>query len=122
MKKPKPLKDRLTQALLQRLRTRKITNREAAEQLNVSETYLSRTVAAMQEKEPGVTTAERAAASELAAERRAYRERLAKDVKNGVVDIATAAKRANCSERTISRYVAKYVPPVRAKKAARKRA
>ena len=116
MAQPKPLRDRLTKALLEKLRTRKITNAEAAAQLGVSETYLSRTVAAIQEKEPGMSTMERAEASMIAAERRQHRERLAKEVKNGTLDVGTAAARANCSVRTMSRYVAAYVPPRRNRK------
>lgn len=121
-KPQKPLVERLTKRLLERLRTRKMTNAEAAEELGVSETYLSRTVAALQSKVPGETVIARNEASALATERRLYRERLAKEIKNGQLDLATAAKRANCSERTMSRYVAKYVPPQRKRATARKRA
>lgn len=112
----KPLRDRLTKAMLEKLRTRKMLNAEAAAILGVSETYLSRTVAAIQSKEQGVTTAARVQAMQLAAERRQHRERLAKEVKNGNLDVATAAQRANCSLRTMSRYVAAYVPPRRNRK------
>lgn len=112
----KPLRDRLTPAMLERLRTRKITNAQAAEKLEVSETYLSRTVAAMQEKTPGEVMLARAAAAKLVAERRHHRERLAKEVKNGNLDVGTAAKRAKCSLRTMSRYVAAYIPARRKKR------
>lgn len=113
MKQPKPLVDRLTPTMLERLRTRKIKNKDAAERLGVCETYLSRVVSSMQEKEPGQTTQQRSEASLLANERRHHRERLAKEVKNGQLDVAQAAERANCSERTIMRYVAAYVPTKR---------
>lgn len=113
-KKPqKPLKDRLTKALLEKLRTRKITNAQAAADLGVCETYLSRTVAAIQEKEPGETMLARQQATELAAERRHHRERLAKQVKNGEITPEKAAVAAKCSLRTMARYVAAYVPPKR---------
>jgi predicted XRE-type DNA-binding protein len=118
MAKPKKLKDRLTAALLEKLRTRKITNAQAAEQLGVSEPYLSRTVAAIQRKEPGKTMLERAKAHKLAETRRKHREGLAKEVKNGNLDVHAAARRAKCSIRTMSRYVAAYVPPRRTRKAA----
>jgi transposase len=117
-KQPKPLKDRLTKTLLEKLRLRKLTNAEAAEQLGVSESYLSRTVATIQRKEPGKTLAARKAAHALAVQRRQHRERLAKEVKNGVLDVDAAAARAKCSVRTMSRYVAAYVPPRRQRKAA----
>jgi transposase len=118
MAQPKPLKDRLTKALLDKLRRRKMLNSEAAAQLGVSESYLSRTVATMQEKEPGQTSTARKQAAELAQQRRQHRERLAKEVKNGDLDVNAAAQRANCSERTMQRYVAAYVPARRARKKA----
>lgn len=118
MAQKKPLAARLTKPLLEKLRKRKITNAQAAEQLDVSETYLSRTVAALQEKEPGKTTAARRAASKIAQERRLHRERLAKDVKNEVLALDAAAARAKCSIRTMQRHVAAYTPPKRKRKAA----
>lgn len=111
MAQPKPLKDRLTVPLLEKLRTRKLTNAEVAGKLGVSETYLSRTVAALQDKVPGTTTKERAAKAKLAKARRQTRENYAVRVKNGELDTAAAATRAHCSERTMARYVAAYKPP-----------
>lgn len=108
---PKPLRERLTQALLKKLYERKLTNAEAAEQLGVSETYLSRTVAAIQEKVPGKSMVARAAASKLFKARRQTRETLAKQVKTGSLTLAKAAERASCSERTMQRFVARYVEP-----------
>lgn len=110
MKPKKPLAERLTQTMLKQLRTRKLTNAEAAEQLGVSETYLSRTVAAIQEKEPGKTTAARNASHKLYVTRRQTRETLAKKVlaKRQPITLAEAAKQANCSQRTMMRYVAAY--------------
>jgi predicted transcriptional regulator len=99
--------------MLEKLRTRKMTNAQAADALGVSETYLSRTVAAMQEKVPGKVAQARAAAAKLAQARRRTREDLAKQVKAGELDVGTAAERAACSLRTMSRYVAAYVPPRR---------
>lgn len=108
MKTTKPLKDRLGKRLLEQLHTRKITNKEAAEQLGVSESYLSRTVAAIQDKVPGQTVLERKANSELATIRRQYRTKLAKDVLRKRTTIAEAADAAGCSERTMFRYVERY--------------
>lgn len=109
----KPLIDRLPKRLLEQLRKRKITNAEAAAEMGVCETYLSRVVASIQTKEPGKVNSARVEAAKLAAARRLYREQLAKDVKNEVMDLGTAAVRANCSIRTMQRYVAAYVPPKR---------
>lgn len=114
----KPLRDRLTKTMLKQLRLRTLSNAEAAEQMGVSEHYLSRTVAAIQQKEPGQTLLARKTASKLATVRRQHRERLAKEVKNGTLGIATAARRANCSLRTMSRYVSAYVEPKRPRRAA----
>lgn len=113
----KPLKDRLTKAVLQKLHDRKMTNKEAADLYGVSETYMSRTVASLQDKRPGETTSARKAASKLFAARRQTREQLAKKVKNGELGLAAAATRANCSERTMARYVAAYTPARRQRKA-----
>lgn len=122
MKTTKPLKDRLGKRLLDQLHTRKITNKEAAEQLGVSESYLSRTVAAFQDKVPGPTVLERKANSELARIRRQYRTKLAKDVIRNRTTIAEAANAAGCSERTMFRYVAQYTaqPEAKAPKKAKK--
>lgn len=116
MAQPKPLIKRLTKPLLLKLQRRKMTNAEAAAELGVSEPYLSRTVAAIQQKEPGKTTAARKAASKIAAARRQHREQLAKEVKNGKLDVDAAARSANCSTRTMQRYVAAYVPARRNRK------
>lgn len=113
MKTSKSLKDRLGKRLLEQLHTRKITNKQAAEQLGVSESYLSRTVAAIQDKVPGQTVLERKANSELATIRRQYRTKLAKDVIRKRTTVAAAADAAGCSERTMFRYVERYrmAPP-----------
>lgn len=108
MSRPKALINRLGKRLLAQLRTRKITNREAAEQLGVSEWYLSRVVRSLQEKEPGKTTAQRAEAAKLAATRTKMREILAKKVLKNQITLAEAALQANCTERTIQRYMALY--------------
>ena len=110
MKKPKPLIERLNQRILKQLQTRKITNREAADQLGVSETYLSRTVAAIQTKEPGKSVELRKANAELAKIRKTFRIKLAKEVLKGRKLHDDAATEAGCSVRTIFRYVERYRP------------
>lgn len=108
MKKPKPLIQRLTPTLLKQLQQRKVTNSEAADKLGVSHTYLSRVVSALQKKEPGKTIAHRKAASEIYGTRRQFREKLAKAVLAGRKTTPEAAAEAQCSERTMFRYVASY--------------
>lgn len=107
-KQPKPLRDRLNKALLNQLQKRKITNAEAAASLGVSETYLSRVVAAMQDKVPGKTAAVRAAAKKIYKARTETRSQLAKKVLKGRLTVEEAAEQANCSARTMFRYVAAY--------------
>lgn len=104
----KPLIERIPKRMLEKLRTRKMKNSEAAEELGVSETYLSRIVASLQDKEPGKTTAEREAARKLYATRIEFRDKLAKAVMNNRMTMEQAVKQAKCSERTIFRHIAKY--------------
>jgi len=104
----KPLIERLGKRLLEQLRVRKITNREAAEKLGVSEGYLCRVVSTLQSKEPSVAAQERKAASDLAKTRRQLREQLAKKVLRNQMTLEKAAKEAGCSLRTMHRYVAAY--------------
>jgi transposase len=104
----KPLIERIPKRTLAALRTRKIKNAEAAEELGVSETYLSRVVAQLQAKEPGKTTAQREAAAKLYKTRIEFRDKLAKMVMKGTMDMAKACKEAKCSERTMFRHIAKY--------------
>jgi len=108
MKPAKPLKDRLTKRVLERLRTRKVTNKEVAREMGVSESYLSRIVAGMQTKEPGQTVIERNANAQLAKTRRHFRTKLAKEVIRNRKTCTDAAAEAGCSERTMFRYIARY--------------
>ena len=89
---------------------RKLTNSQAAEKLQVSESYLSRTVAALQTKVPGQTVLQRKANADLTRTRRHFRTKLAKEVIRGRKTMAQAAKEAGCSLRTMFRYVEKYRP------------
>lgn len=106
--KDKPLVERLNDVLLAQLRERKVTNKAAAEALGVSEFYLSRTVARLQPKKPGETPKQRNARSKLFKARTDTRATLAKMVNKGELTLAQACKRANCSERTMYRWCAKY--------------
>lgn len=108
----KPLIERLNPKLLEQLRTRKVTNRAAAEALGVSETYLCRTLAELgAEKVKGATSEHREQRSTLAKTRTQVREQLAKRVNRNEMTIEKAAKAANCSVRTMFRYCAKYLKP-----------
>jgi hypothetical protein len=109
MKKPLPLPKRISKTVLERLRKRKMTNAEAAEHYGVSVTYLSRVVAAMQDKVPGPVRQSRAANAAIYAQRKRTRETLAKAVARGDKGLEKAAEQANCSVRTMRRYVAQYV-------------
>lgn len=108
----KPLLERLTKKMLADLQERKRRNRDVADELGVSETYLSRKIATLQAKNPGETVAHRKAAQALFATRRGFREKLAKKIlsSKGRLTIAQAAEEANCSERTMFRYVQAYRP------------
>jgi hypothetical protein len=108
MKKPKPLRERITPEMLMQLQLRKITNREAAEKLGVCETYLSRVVSDMQKKIPGETAIARKAAQKIYKTRMEVRNAQAKLVVKGRLSIEKAAAEAGCSERTMFRYVAQY--------------
>jgi AraC-like DNA-binding protein len=108
MKNPKPLIDRLSKKLLDDLQKRKITNAQAAEKLGVSESYLSRTVAALQTKVPGETVQQRKANADLTRTRRQFRTKLAKEVIRGRKTVQAAATEAGCSVRTMFRYVERY--------------
>lgn len=104
----KPLVERLNDVLLAQLKERKVTNKAAAEALGVSEFYLCRTVRSLQVKKPGDTPKQRAARSKLSKARNDTRAMLAKMVNKGELTMAQACKRANCTERTMYRWCAKY--------------
>lgn len=93
---------KLTKKQLHDLESRRITKRALAATLNVSESYLSRKTPPLPK---GATRAAREAASQLAALRRQHREKLALRVKKGQLKLETAARRANCSVRTLYRYL-----------------
>lgn len=104
----KPLIERIPKRMLKALAARRMKNAEAAETLGVSETYLSRVVATLQEKAPGKSTANRQAASKLYRTRIEFRDKLAKQVMYQRMTLTQACKEAKCTERTMFRHVAKY--------------
>lgn len=118
----KPLIERLRKRDLELLRTRKATNAQMAEKYGVSEPYMSRVVASVQEKEPGKTTAQREAAAKLYKVRIEFRDKLAKQVMAGKRTMANACEQAGCSERTIFRHIEKFRAEKARKGPAKKRA
>lgn len=94
----------LTAKQLAALAARKITKTALANELGISPTYLSRNTPALP---PGPVRAQRQAIHDLFASRRNHREKLAKQVISGRRGLDSAAKEANCSIRTMYRYVCK---------------
>lgn len=113
-----PLAERLNDVLLGQLKTRVVTNKAAAEALGVHPNYLSQVVAGMQDKLPGQVRAFRLGRSKLAKARNHTRQELAKQVHRGEITITKACKQANCTERTMYRWMAKYANQKQSKKAA----
>lgn len=99
---------RLKPKILADLRVRKVTNKAVAEKLGVSETYVSRKVAALQTKERGKVALEREAKAKLYKVRAQVRDMLAKKVNKNQMTVALAAAEAGCTIRTMFRYCAKY--------------
>jgi len=99
------LRTRITVAQLEDLRTRKITTRDLAKKLGVSECHLSRTYPGHKiNKEPPQPKQPKKVLREI---RNKFRITLAELVKQGTISAEEAAKRANCSSRTIYRHLAK---------------
>lgn len=91
-------------SLLEQLAERVITKKAAADALGISHSYLCRITPNLP---PGPHRERRRAATSLMQSRRTHRLRLAKAVEDGKRSLASAAKHANCSERTMYRYVCK---------------
>lgn len=94
----------ISKADLKAIASRKVTKTEMAKRLGVSAAYLSRMTPKLP---PGPIRAQRLAIHELAATRRAFRSKLAKEVLKGRRSLESAAKEAHCSIRTLYRYVCK---------------
>ncbi len=113
MPKPiKPLRERLTEDIIEKLVSRQMTNAQAATLLGSSENYLGFVFNQVLEKrrKKGMISEKRENAKNLVQSRRQLRIREAKKVLQGAKDLAKAAKSANCSERTMRRYVEKIAP------------
>jgi AraC-like DNA-binding protein len=88
------------------LERRELTLRKLAEILETNETYLCRLLKP-DLKRAQSSTIYRRNRSVLKKTREKYRELLALQVKNKVLDLETAAAEANCSVRTLYRYLAR---------------
>lgn len=106
----KPLRERLTPALIEALKTRTKSNDEVAALLGVHPRYLSMVFNKLAKRNRGKVVKEREENAELVAARRELRIREAKKVKNGTKTLAKAAKAARCSERTMRRYIEQVAP------------
>lgn len=92
--------------LLEQLRTRQITNREAALQLGYDEFYLGKVLKEIGiGKKVGEVRAKRKALSRKAITRKQFRTELAKEILSNQLTLGKAAELARCSERTMYRYV-----------------
>ena len=84
------------------LLSRRLTKTALAKRLGISATYLSRITPKLP---PGPVRAQRAKTKQLSDMRKAVRTKLAKQVASGRRSLESAAKEANCSIRTIYRYM-----------------
>jgi AraC-like DNA-binding protein len=103
--KTEPLVDRV-KPYLQRLNNREISIRAVAAELGVNPNYLGELLKPILDRIES-TTKYRENRSKLKESRAKYREFLAKRVENDEITLETAAICANCSIRTIYRYVSK---------------
>lgn len=94
----------ISQADLKALSSRKLTKVALAVKLGVSASYISRITPPLP---PGPIRAQRLETAKLFATRKAYRQKLAKQVEKGRRSLESAAKEAHCSLRTMYRYVCK---------------
>jgi AraC-like DNA-binding protein len=107
-KRTNTLAHKLTPDILDQLQSRSVKHQDIAEQLNVSPTHLSRTLAEQKFKRtPSPDVIERKKASLIYRARAENRQVIAQKVVNKTLDIKTAQEIANCSERTLRRYMAK---------------
>jgi hypothetical protein len=102
----KPLLVDRVKPYLDRLNARETTLRQVAAELSVHPTYLGGIVRPLLQRSES-TTEYRRNRSNLKESRSKYREFLANRVKLGEISVETAAIHANCSIRTIYRYLNK---------------
>lgn len=99
---------KLTSDIIDKLQSRSVKHRDIAEELKVSPTHLSRTLAEKNYKRtPSPLVIQRKNTSLLYQTRAESREALAKRVIDKLLDLKEAQELAGCSERTLRRYVAK---------------
>jgi AraC-like DNA-binding protein len=110
----KTLREKLqsSPALLKALEERALTNAEVADRLKVNESYLSTVFNTITRKKRGDVAVQREAEHSLAESRRQLRIREARKVLRGTRTLEKAANAANCSTRTMRRYVEKIAPKV----------
>lgn len=110
----KPLRERLTPQMLDDLKNRRVTDAALAKQLGVNPNYLNFVFNSVlkQHRIRGKESEKREKERELVQSRRQMRIKQAKRVLNGVISLEKAAKLANCSERTMRRYVEKVAPEI----------
>jgi hypothetical protein len=93
-----------TDAELAALSARTLTKTKLAAQYKVSPTYISRITPRLP---PGPVAQKRKLTKILSDTRKAYRTKLAKQVIAGRRGLESAAREANCSIRTMYRYICK---------------
>lgn len=98
------------QALIRAYQARRLTAREIGQKLGYSESYVMTTLSRIgvrHEVNPNSTYQQQKKGKLLARVRKEYREFLAKQVLEGTLKLSEAATVADCSERTIVRFVQK---------------
>jgi transposase len=100
------LKNRLTPGILEAIAQRKTSAKDVAKLYGVSETHLSKALKALNlQKIPAPTPEHKRKAHILMVTRTKVRQELAEKVRLGTKTIHNAAREANCSLRTMYRYV-----------------
>jgi AraC-like DNA-binding protein len=110
----KPLRERLTPQMIDDLKHRRVTDAQLAEQLGVNEKYLNYVFNSVlkQRRIRGKVSEKRENERKLVLARRQMRIKQAKKVLNGRISLEKAAKDANCSTRTMRRYVERVAPQI----------
>lgn len=109
-----PLRERLTPEMIDDLKNRRVTDVQLAKQLDVNPNYLNYVFnSVIKEKRiRGPVSEKREKERDLVESRRQMRIKQAKRVINGRISLEKAANLANCSVRTMRRYVEKVAPQI----------
>jgi transcriptional regulator with XRE-family HTH domain len=94
----------ISKADLAAIAARKLTKTALAKRLGVSPTYITKITPKLS---PGPIRQQRLATADLANTRKAFRTKLARQVIAGRRNLASAAREAHCSTRTMYRYICK---------------